>query len=52
MFKQLQQFDAATKSAGHKAPVAVSEVLLNANIALLLILALIIPTLSGVALVA
>lgn len=53
MSKHLQQLDTATKTAGRKAGVNVQTVLLNAKSALLLGLILaIIPTLSGVALIA
>jgi len=53
MSKQLQQLDPATKSADHMAVLNVRTAALNANSALLLGLVLsIIPTISGVALIA
>jgi len=48
----LQQPDSRVTATGHQPGVAVRRVPLNANIALLLVLVLIIPTLSGVALIA
>ena len=52
MSKHLQQLDTQTQSAGYKAAVAVRSVPLKANYALLLVLLLvIIPTISGVALI-
>ena len=50
MSQHLQQLDTGLQTAGRKVCVAASA-LLNANYALLLVLA-IIPTLSGVALIA
>jgi len=52
MSKHLQQRDAATKNTCRKAGVDVRTVMLNANSALLLGLVLIIPTISGVAVIA
>ena len=51
MLQHLQQIDTRTQTAGRKVCAAVASVPLNANYALLLGL-LIIPTLSGVALIA
>ena len=51
MSQQLQQPDTRLQNAGQKAGVAVTRVPLLANYALLLVL-LIIPTISGVALIA
>ncbi len=49
----LQQLDARIRSADRKAAVAVRTTTLNANISLILVLLLaILPTLSGVALIA
>ena len=53
MLKQLQQLDTGSQTTSRKAGVAVTDVLLRANSALLLVLALIIiPTLTGVTLIA
>ena len=53
MSKQLQQLDTGLQVTSRKAGAAVTEVLLNADSALLLVLVLIlIPTLNGVALIA
>ena len=53
MSKHLQQPDTGILATSRKADAAVTEVLLNANSALLLVLVLIlIPTLNGVALIA
>ena len=53
MLKHLQQLDAGTKNTDHEVGVSVHAVPLKANIALLLVLVLvIIPTISGVALIA
>jgi len=51
MVKHLQQLNIRTQHASHAAGVAVRSVWLNANIDVLLVL-VIIPTLSGVALIA
>lgn len=52
MSTQLQQFDSRLTTAARSADVAVRRVPLEANIALLLALVLvIIPTISGVALI-
>jgi hypothetical protein len=51
MSQQLQQLDTGLQTADRKACAAVASVRLNANYALLLVL-VIIPTLSGVALIA
>ena len=53
MSTHLHQLDARLTTAGRKADVALRSVPLKANIALVLVLVLvIIPTLSGVALIA
>ncbi len=53
MSKHLQPLNVRSLHASHEAGVGVRTVLLNANIDLLLVLVLvIIPTLSGVALIA
>ena len=51
MSQHLQQLDTGLQTAGRKVFVAAPHVSLNANYALLLVL-VIIPTLSGVALIA
>ena len=48
----LQQLDARIRSADRKAAVAVRTIPLNANIVLILVLLAILPTLSGVVLIA
>jgi len=52
MSKHLQQLNVRTNHASQAAGVVVRPLLLKANIALLLLVLIIIPTLSGVALVA
>jgi hypothetical protein len=53
MSKPLQQLDTGSQTTSRKAGVADTDVLLNANTALLLgLLLIIIPTLTGVALIA
>jgi len=51
MLKHLQQLETRSDNSGRKAIVAVRSLLLKANYALLLVL-VIIPTTSGVALIA
>ena len=53
MSKYLQQLDSGLRTTAHKAGTAVTRVPLSANKGLLLVLVLvIIPTISGVALIA
>jgi hypothetical protein len=52
MSKHLQQLDVVTQSERRKATVSVSSVTLKANNVLLVLVLVIIPTLSGVALIA
>jgi len=52
MFKHLQQLEVAGNNVGRKAATDLHTVPLKANIALLVLVLVIIPTISGVALIA
>jgi hypothetical protein len=52
MFMRMQQLDVAGKIVGRKAASVLRTVPLNANITVLVLVLVIIPTISGVALIA
>jgi hypothetical protein len=52
MFTRMQQLEVAGKIVGRKAASVLHAVRLNANISVLVLVLVIIPTISGVALIA